>query len=138
MATFDSEHLRNIVLASHSGAGKTLLSEAMLYAAGVTSRMGTTEDGTTASDYEPEEQRRNTSTQLSILPCPWRDHKINAIDTPGYADYRGEVISGMRVADGAVIVVAGPSGVEVGTRQMWQMVAERNLPRIIFVNKIDR
>jgi elongation factor G len=138
MARFDSEHLRNIVLLSHSGAGKTALSEAMLSAAGVTSRLGTVEDGTTASDYEPEEQRRNASTQIAILPCPWRDHKINTIDTPGYADYRGEVISGIRVADGAIIVVAGPSGVEVGTRQMWQMADERHLPRIIFVNKMDR
>lgn len=138
MATFDSQHLRNVVLASHSGAGKTVLSEAILHSAGVTSRMGTTEDGSTVSDYEPEEQQRNTSTQLSILPCPWKNHKINIIDTPGYADYRSEVVSGMRVADSAVIVVSGSSGVEVGTRQMWKMAGERNLPRMIFVNKMDR
>jgi elongation factor G len=133
-----TEHLRNIVLLSHSGAGKTVMSDAMLFAAGVLTRLGTTEDGTTTSDYEPEEHRRGTSVQTSILPCPWREHKINVIDTPGYADYRGEVVSGIRVADGAVLVVAGPSGVEVGTRQMWQMAQERNLPRIIFVSKLDR
>ena len=138
MARFDTERVRNVVLLSHGGAGKTMLAEAMLHAAGVTNRLGTTEDGTTTSDYEPEEQRRATSVQTSILPCPWRDHKVNVIDTPGYADFRGEVISGISVADGAVIVVAGPSGVEVGTTQMWQMAAQRGLRRIIVVNKMDR
>ena len=138
MATFDTERLRNIVLLSHSGAGKTVLAEAMLYSAGVTSRQGTIEDGTTVSDYEPEEQKRQTSVQTSLLPCPWRGHKINVIDTPGYADFRGEVISGVRAADGAVVVVAAPSGVEVGTQQMWQMAEEQRLPRIIVVTKLDR
>ena len=138
MPTFATERLRNIVLLSHSGAGKTLISEAMLDAAGLTSRMGNIEDGTTVSDYEPEEHRRNASSQTSVLQCPWKEYKINIIDTPGYADFRGEVVSGIRVADGAVIVIAGPSGVEVGTRQMWDMADERNIPRVIFVNKLDR
>ena len=138
MADLTSERLRNIVLLSHSGAGKTVLSEAMLHAAGVTSRMGRIEDGTTASDYEPEEARRQSSVQTSILPCQWRGHKINMIDTPGYADFRGEVISGSRVADGAVIVVAAPSGVEVGTQQMWELADLHSLPRIVFVSKMDR
>ena len=138
MAKFDTERLRNIVLLSHSGAGKTILSEAMLHSAGVTSRFGSVEDGTTASDYEPEEQQRQASIQTSILLCPWRQHKVNVIDTPGYADYRGELISGIRVADGAVILVAGPAGVEVGTREMWRMAQERILPRIIFISKLDR
>ena len=138
MAKFDTEHLRNIVLLSHGGAGKTSLSEAMLFRAGVISRMGRTDDGTTTSDYEDEERKRTASTQTSILPCPWKDHKINVIDTPGYADFRGEVVSGISVAEGAVIVVAAPSGVEVGTRQLWQMAGQRDLPRILFVNKMDR
>ena len=138
MPSTTTDRLRNVALLSHSGAGKTTLSEAMLYKAGVISRLGRTEDGTTASDYEEEEIRRQTSVQLSVLNCPWRGHKINIIDTPGYADYRGDVISGIRVADGAVIVVAGPSGVEVGTQQMWQMASERELPKIILVNKLDR
>ena len=138
MPSFDSEHLRNIVLLSHGGAGKTMISEAMLHASGVTSRLGSTDDGTTTSDYEPEEQRRGTSIQTSVLPCPWKGHKINVLDTPGYADYRGEAISGLRVADSAVVVVAAPSGVEVGTLQMWQMAEEAKLPRIVFVSKLDR
>ena len=138
MPTEATERLRNIVLLSHSGAGKTILSEAMLHASGVTSRVGKTEDGTTASDYEEEETQRQTSIQTSILPCPWKGTKINLIDTPGYADFRGEVASGARVADAAVIVVAGPAGVEVGTRQMWKLAEERGLPRMVFVSKMDR
>ena len=138
MSNITSDLLRNIVLLSHGGAGKTVLSEAMIHAAGASSRMGTIEDGTTVSDYEPEETRRQTSIQTSILPCPWREHKINVIDTPGYADFRGEAVSGIRVADGAVILVAAPSGPEVGTRQMWQWAEELKLPRMIFISKMDR
>ena len=138
MAKVESERLRNIVLLSHGGAGKTSLAEAMLSAAGEVSRVGSTDDGTTTSDYEPEEIKRQVSIQTSILPCTWNECKINVIDTPGYADFRGEAVSGLRVADGAVIVVAGPSGVEVGTRQMWQMAGQRDLPRIVFVSKMDR
>lgn len=130
--------LRNVVLLSHSGAGKTVLAEAMLHVAGVTTRLGRTEDGTTASDFEEEEIRRQTSVQLSLLRCPWKNHEINIIDTPGYADYRGEVISGARVADGAAIVVDATSGVEIGTHQMWQLANELKLPRIIFINKMNR
>ena len=138
MAEMTTEKLRNVVLLSHGGAGKTALSEAMLSAAGVTSRMGTAEEGTTTSDYEPEEVRRQTSVQTAILPCPWRGHKLNVIDTPGYADFRGEAISGTSIADGAVFIVAAPSGVEVGTQQMWRMADERRLSRIVFVSKMDR
>ena len=138
MGDINTERLRNVTLLSHGGAGKTALSEAMLYRAGVTSRMGSTDEGTTTSDYEPEETKRNASIQASVLPCPWREHKINVIDTPGYADFRGEVVSGLRVADGAVVVVAGTSGTEVGTQQMWQMAENRKLPRLIFISKMDR
>jgi|TARA_B110000263_G_scaffold219799_1_gene207252 elongation factor G len=111
MAKFDSERLRNVVLLSHGGAGKTTISEAMLFAADGTSRLGKIDDGTTISDYEPEEHKRAGSIQTSIVPCEWRKHKINVIDTPGYADFRGEVVSGIRVAEGAIIVVSAPSGV---------------------------
>ena len=138
MPDITTDKLRNVVLLSHSGAGKTVLAEAMLNAAGVTSRIGTIEDGTTASDFEPEEVRRQSSSQTAILPYPWRSHKINLLDTPGYADFRGEVTSAVRVADAAVVVVDGPSGVEVGTQQMWKLADERELPRIIFVSKMDR
>ena len=138
MPVVDTPRLRNVALLSHSGAGKTVLAEAMLFATGATTRQGAIEEGTTASDFEPEEQRREASVQTAIVPCAWREHKINVLDTPGYADFRGDVIAATRVADGAVIVVAAPSGVEVGTTQMWRIAGERGLPRVLFVNKLDR
>ena len=138
MASTATDLLRNVVLLSHSGAGKTSLAEAMLHASGVTNRFGRTEDGTTASDYEEEEVKRQTSVQLSILRCPWKGYRINIIDTPGYADFRGEVISGTRVADAAVLVVEASAGVEVGTQQTWQIADQRGLPRFILINKMNR
>ena len=138
MATFRTEQLRNVVLLGHSGSGKTMLAEAMLHEAGVTTRLGSIEEGTTVSDYEPEEQRRQTSIQTSILACPWRGHKVNVIDTPGYADFRGEAISGTWVADGGVVVVAGQAGVEVGTKQMWGLADYHRMARLIFISKMDR
>ena len=118
--------------------GKTILAEAMLHTSGATTRLGRVEDGTAASDFEPEEHKRSTSVNTAVLNAQWRDHKINVLDTPGYADYRGEVISGIRVADTAVIVIAAQAGIEVGTGQMWNMAEERDLPRIVFISKIDR
>lgn len=138
MTSLGNEHLRNVVLLSHSGAGKTVLSEAMLYTAGIISRQGTIEDGNTVSDYEPEEQDRQSSIQTTVMSCPWKDHKINIVDTPGYADFRGEVISGVQVADGVILVVSAASGIEVGTQQMWQMAQDHNLPSMIVVTKLDR
>ena len=105
MPNVTTERIRNFALLSHSGAGKTILAEAMLHAAGATTRMGAVEDGTTVADYEPEEHKRTTSVNTAIVNVPWSEHKLNVIDTPGYADYRGEVASGVRVADAAVILV---------------------------------
>ena len=138
MPKFSTEKLRNIVLLSHGGAGKTILAEAMLHTAGHTTRLGRVEDGTTVSDFEPEETRRQSSSQMSVLACPWRDSKINILDTPGYADFRGEVVSASRVADAAIILVSAAAGVEVGTNQMWRLADERNLPRMLFISKMDR
>ncbi len=138
MAGFSTKQIRNVVLLSHGGAGKTTLTEAMLFATGAISRMGNVEDGNTVSDFEPEEAKRQTSIQTSIVPCVWKDTKINLIDTPGYADFRGEVVSGLRVADAAVVLVSASAGPEVGTEQVWQMAEQRGLPRIIFVNKMNQ
>ena len=138
MPNFPTERIRNIVLLSHSGAGKTILAEAMLHAAKVTNRLGRVEDGTTASDFEPEERKRGGSVSAAVMNVPWNGAKINVIDTPGYADYRGEVVSGARVADTAVIVVAAQAGVEVGTSQMWNLAERRDLPRVIYISKMDR
>ena len=138
MPNVPTERIRNIVLLSHSGAGKTILAEATLHAAKVTNRLGRVEDGTTASDFEPEEQKRGASVSAAIMNVPWNGGKINVIDTPGYADYRGEVASGVRVADAAVIVVAAQAGVEVGTSQMWRLADRRDLPRVVYISKMDR
>ena len=136
MATYDTDHLRNVVLLSHSGAGKTILSEAALLATKATTRLGRVEDETTTSDYEPEEHKRQNSIQTSVLPVIHKEFKINLLDSPGYADYRGEVVSALRAADAALVLVSAPAGVEVGTIQMWQMAED--LPRLIVVSKLDR
>ena len=138
MVNINTENIHNILLMEHGGSGKTVLCESMLYAAGHTSRVGKIEDGTTISDYEPEEQKRQTSVQTSILPTIWKDHKINLIDTPGYADFRGEVISGMRVAESAIIVISASAGIETGTIQMWNLASNHNLPKSIYISKMDR
>ena len=132
------ENIRNTVLLSHSGAGKTSAAEAMLFTAGAIKRLGKSDDGTTTSDYEPDEVKRQISINLSILPCQWKDTKINLLDTPGYADFVGEVKAGMRVAEGAGIMVCAASGVEVGTEQAWGYCEQAELPRLIFINKMDR
>jgi elongation factor G len=135
---YPSEQIRNVALLSHSGAGKTTLAEALLFDTGAIQRFGRVEEGTTTSDYDPDEIKRHTSLSTSLLPCEWRNNKINIIDTPGYADFVGEVCQGLVVADNAVLVVSGASGLEVGTEQDWKLVRERHLPAIVWVNKLDR
>lgn len=138
MDKYSLENIRNIILLSHGGAGKTSLAEAILFSAGAISRMGKVDDGSSTSDYDPDEVKRKISINLSLLPCAWQDTKINILDAPGYADFVGEVKAGMRVCEGAVIVVCATSGVEVGTEQSWGYCEEANMPRFIFINKMDR
>jgi len=135
---YGSEKIRNVVLTSHSGAGKTSLAEAILLDSRAISRLGSVDDGTTTSDYDPDEIKRKISINLSLLPCQWRESKLNFIDTPGYPDFVAEVKSGLRVSEGAIIVVCAASGVEVGTEQVWEYATESKLPCLIFVNKMDR
>lgn len=130
--------IRNIILLSHAGAGKTSLAEAMLFTSGAISRLGRVDDGNTVSDYEPEEIKRKTSLNLSLLPFQWQGVKVNLLDAPGYADFYGEVKAGLRVADSAILVICAASGVEVGTEEMWSFLEEAGLPRLIFINKMDR
>jgi len=138
LAAFTSEQIRNVAFVAHAGAGKTSLADAMFFVSGGTNRQGRVNDKTSLSDSEPEEQSRGSSIQTTVLPCEWKGVKINVLDTPGYADFRGEMLSGLRVADAAIIVVSASSGVEVGATQAWEMCQERNLPRLIVVNKLDR
>jgi elongation factor G len=132
------EQLRNVVLMSHGGAGKTSLAEAMLYDSGGVSRLGKVDEGSTVSDYDPEEIRRQISVNTSVIPCEWRQHKINVLDTPGYADFVGEIKGAVRAADCGVILIDAVSGVEVGTELVWDYADEVSLPRMLFVNKMDR
>ena len=130
--------LRNVAFVSHSGAGKTTIAETLLHMSGATNRRGRVEDQNTVSDFDPEEHKRGISINLAVVPVELQGHKINVIDTPGYLDFAGDAKSGLRVADSAVIVVDAVSGVEVGTELMWDFVNERGLPRLIFINKMDR
>jgi elongation factor G len=138
MRRYKVEALRNVALAGHGGAGKTSLTEAMLFDSGGIDRPGRPDDGTATTDFDPDETRRHMSINAAIAPCEWREHKINLLDTPGYADFVGEVEGALRVADAVVLVVAGPAGVEVGTETAWGLAEERKLPRLVFVNKMDR
>ncbi len=132
------EKIRNIVLLSHAGAGKTSTAEAMLFTAKAINRLGKVDDGSSTSDYDPDEIKRKISINLSLLPFQWQDTKVNIIDTPGYSDFVGEVNTGIRASEAAVIVVCAASGVEVGTSQVWGYCQEASLPRLIFVNKMER
>ncbi len=138
MNQYGLDNIRNLVFLSHNGAGKTSLSEAALFNSGAITRLGKADDGTTTSDYDPAEEKHHISINLSVLPCLWKDNKINILDTPGYSDFVAEVKAGLRVSEGAVIAVCAASGVEVGTEQAWAYCEEANLPRLIFVNKMDR
>ena len=138
MNAYTSEQLRNVVLLGHSGAGKTMLGEAMLFASGVTNRLGRVEDGNTVSDYDPEEHARTYSISLSMVPVEWAGTRLNMIDTPGYADFIGEVVSGLAAADSALIAIDASSGIEAGAELAWSQAEARGLPRFIAVTRMDR
>jgi len=138
MKQYQPENIRNVVLLSHSGAGKTSLSEAMLFNAGVINRLGKVDAGTTTSDYDQDEIKRKISIGTTVLPYEWNDNKVNILDTPGYSDFAGEVEAAVRVCEGAVIVAAASSGIEVGTEQSWSYCENTNLARLFFINKMDR
>ncbi len=138
MTRFSSAEIRNVALVGHGGAGKTTLAEALLHRAGAIDRLGRVDDGTTVCDHEPEEQRRHLSLSLAVAPFEWKGHKVNLVDTPGYADFMGEVRAALRVVDLAVFVVSAVDGVEVQTEAIWREAERLGLPRMIFVNKLDR
>lgn len=137
MDKITTKSIRNVCLMGHSSTGKTSLGEAMLYLAKATDRLGRTAEGNTVSDYDSEEIRRGFSLSTSIAPFMWKDSKINIIDTPGYLDFQGEVLEGVRVADSALIVVDGRNGVEVGTELAWDYAVEEGIPRAFFINRFD-
>lgn len=138
MKTYSTDKIRNVALIGHSGCGKTTLTEAFLYKTNVTTRMGRVEDGNTISDFDKEEKDRQVSISTSVIPVEYDNTKINFLDTPGYFDFVGEVYGALRVAGGAVVVVDASSGVEVGTEKAWKYAEQKNLPRVIFLNKMDK
>ncbi|WP_422447020.1 elongation factor G [Thermoanaerobacterium sp. DL9XJH110] len=138
MKSYKSDMIRNVSLIAHSGAGKTSVAEAMLYCSGAVDRLGRIDEGNTTCDYDPEEIKRRISISTAVAPCEWKGHKINILDTPGYFDFVGEVKSALRVVDSAVIVTCAVSGVEVGTEQVFKYADDANLPRVFFINKMDR
>ena len=138
MKEYSTESIRNIALVSHGGGGKTSLGEALLYLTGALTRMGKIEDGNTVSDFEEEEVRRAISLSTSVLPVEFQDYKINLLDTPGFTDFIGEVISALYVADGAMVLVDSVAGVEVGTEIVWDYCNTFNLPRFVVISKMDR
>ncbi len=137
MNVYTTDKIRNVVLLGHSGSGKTSLVEAMAYLAGITSRMGKTDDSNTISDYGKEEQKRHFSIATSVIPLEWDGVKINILDTPGYFDFVGEVEEAMSAADAAIIVVNGKAGMEVGTQRAWELCEKYKMPRFIYVSGMD-
>jgi elongation factor G len=138
MKEYTTEFIRNIAMASHSSAGKTMLAEALLHFTGATTRLGKIEDGTTVGDFEEVEIRRGISLSTSVLPIEYKGCKINLLDTPGYTDFVGEVISALRVADSVAILVDSVSGAEVGTEIALSYCDQFNLPRMVIINKMNR
>ena len=137
MANYDSNHVKNIALLGHAGCGKTTLAESMLFDAGVTKRRGSIAARNTVSDYHELETERQSSVFSSLMHCTWKDFKINIIDTPGYDDFVGEVISALRVADTGVIVLDGAAGVQVGADIIWEYTDTFKTPTIFVINKLD-
>ncbi len=138
MKEYTSEFIRNVALVSHSSAGKTMLTEAFLHFTGASTRLGKIEDGTTVSDYDDEEHRRGISLYSSVIPVEYKNVKFNFLDTPGYNDFIGEVISALRVVDSAVVMVDSVAGMEVGTELAWKYCDVFKLPRFVVINKMER
>jgi elongation factor G len=138
MKEYQTDHIRNIAMVSHSGAGKTVLSDAFLFRTDAINRIGTVEEKNTVSDFDEEEQRRGLSLSTSVIPVEYKNHKINLLDTPGFPDFVGEVISALAVSDAALVVVDSVAGAEVGTEIAWDYCDKFNLPRFLLVNRMHR
>ncbi|MCA1692573.1 MAG: elongation factor G [Actinobacteria bacterium] len=138
MKSFPPAKIRNVALVGHGGAGKTSLAEALLFCSGAITRLGRVEDGTTTTDFDPEEVRRHISLSLALAPFEHEGHKVNLLDAPGYADFVTDVNAGLRVADLAILVVSAVEGPEVGTDVAWRIAEGLGLPRMFFINKLDR
>lgn len=138
MKNYTTNQIRNVSFLGHRGSGKTSLVEALLYRAKVIGKPGIIEKGNTLSDYDEEEITRQFSINTSVISLDYQNKIYNILDTPGYADFKGEVLSALTVSESAVIVIDASAGIEVGTEKAWRLLEERNMPRIIFINKMDK
>jgi len=129
--------LRNLGIVGHGGVGKTSLVEAMLFSAGAVNRLGRVDDGSTTTDFDPDEIKRKISINTSVAYCDWKGHRINFVDTPGYGDFIADARAGLRVVEAAVVVVDAVAGVQVQTEKVWKFATEFNLPRAVVVNRLD-
>ncbi len=138
MKNYGIKSIRNVGLFGHQGVGKTSLADALLYVSGAIDRLGRTDDGTTTCDFDPEEQKRRISINVGLAPCEWHDTKINIVDVPGYLDFQGEIKSALCVVEAAILVTPAQGEPEVGFESAWDEAAEQNLPRAVYINKMDR
>src|SRR5688500_3805579 len=138
MKVYSGSEIRNVVIVGHNDTGKTTLVSQLLFNAGATTRMGRVEDGTTVTDFDPDEIERKHSISTAVAYAEWKDTKINLLDTPGFGIFIMEAKGAMRVADSAAVVVSGVTGVEVTTEKVWKFAEQFALPRVVIVNKLDR
>lgn len=138
MKDYQTKNLRNVGIVGHSGSGKTTLTESILFYTKTTDRFGKVEEGNTVSDYDSEERKRKISVSTTVEPCEWEHIKLNLVDMPGYFDFIGEEIQGLRAVDVALVVVSSVSGIKIGTEKAWNYVNKNNLPRAFFISKLDR
>src|SRR5438552_665212 len=136
--TVEISKIRNVGVVGHGGVGKTSLVEALLFATGAVTRLGRVDDGSTTTDFDPDEIKRKISINTSIAYCDWKGHRINLVDTPGYGDFIADARAGLRVVEAAVVVVDAVAGVQVQTEKVWKFATEFNLPRVVVVNRLDR
>ncbi|HHV25871.1 MAG TPA: elongation factor G [Tissierellia bacterium] len=138
MKVYQTDQIRNVAFIGHSGSGKTTLTESVLFATGVTKRQGRVEDGNTFSDFDKEEISRKVSIGTSVIPTEWENIKYNFLDTPGYFDFAGEMYGALEASEAAVILVDASSGVEVGTEKAWKYTDKKGIPKMVFLNKMDK
>ncbi len=138
MAELVVDKIRNVAVVAHRGAGKTTLVEAMLFNSGSIDRLGSVGGGTTTTDYEPEEIARNITISSSLAFCNWKDYRANLIDTPGFINFIEDAHSCLRAVDGAIVIISSVSGVKAETEKIWKYVDEFEIPRLVFVNKMDK
>src|SRR5437667_4321182 len=130
--------IRNVGVVGHGGVGKTTLVEAMLFAAGAVTRLGRVDDGSTTTDFDPDEIKRKISINTSVAYCDWRSHRVNLVDTPGYGDFIADARAGLRVVEAAVVVVDAVAGVQVQAEKVWKFARWFNLPRAVVEDRVDR